>query len=42
MTGNAGQGNYTAAKAGLIGMSKSLAIEVASRGVTVIASRRAS
>jgi 3-oxoacyl-[acyl-carrier protein] reductase len=35
ITGNAGQGNYTAAKAGLIGMSKSLALEVASRGVTV-------
>jgi 3-oxoacyl-[acyl-carrier protein] reductase len=34
-TGNPGQGNYTAAKAGLIGMTKSLAHEVASRGVTV-------
>jgi len=34
-TGNPGQGNYAAAKAGLIGMSKSLAHEVASRGVTV-------
>ncbi len=34
-TGNAGQANYSAAKAGLIGMSKSLAQEVASRGVTV-------
>jgi 3-oxoacyl-[acyl-carrier protein] reductase len=34
-TGNAGQANYAAAKAGLIGMSKSLAQEVASRGVTV-------
>lgn len=34
-TGNPGQGNYAAAKAGLIGMSKSLAAEVASRGVTV-------
>ena len=33
-TGNAGQGNYTAAKAGLIGMTKSLALEVASRNVT--------
>jgi 3-oxoacyl-[acyl-carrier protein] reductase len=35
ITGNPGQGNYTAAKAGLIGMSKSLALEVASRNVTV-------
>ena len=35
VTGNLGQGNYAAAKAGLIGMSKSLAAEVASRGVTV-------
>ncbi|MBO6036870.1 MAG: SDR family oxidoreductase, partial [Acetobacter sp.] len=35
VTGNAGQVNYAAAKAGLIGMSKSLAQEVASRGVTV-------
>lgn len=34
-TGNPGQGNYTAAKAGLAAMSKSLAIEVATRGVTV-------
>ena len=34
-TGNPGQGNYAAAKAGMIGMSKSLAQEVASRGVTV-------
>jgi len=33
--GNAGQANYAASKAGLIGMSKSLAQEVASRGVTV-------
>ena len=33
--GNAGQSNYAAAKAGLIGFSKSLAKEVASRGVTV-------
>jgi 3-oxoacyl-[acyl-carrier protein] reductase len=33
--GNPGQANYVAAKAGLIGMSKSLAIEVATRGVTV-------
>ncbi|MCW2309157.1 3-oxoacyl-[acyl-carrier-protein] reductase [Rhodobium gokarnense] len=35
VTGNAGQGNYAATKAGLIGMSKSLAQEVASRGITV-------
>ncbi len=34
-TGNAGQVNYAAAKAGLVGMSKSLAAEVASRGITV-------
>ena len=34
-TGNPGQVNYAAAKAGLIGMSKSLAYEVASRGITV-------
>ncbi len=34
-TGNAGQANYAAAKAGLIGMTKSLAQEVASRGITV-------
>ncbi len=34
-TGNPGQGNYAAAKAGLIGMSKALAAEIASRGVTV-------
>ena len=34
-TGNPGQGNYAAAKAGTVGMSKSLAYEVASRGVTV-------
>src|SRR5277367_972846 len=33
--GNPGQGNYAAAKAGLIGMSKSLAAEVASRNITV-------
>jgi 3-oxoacyl-[acyl-carrier protein] reductase len=33
--GNAGQANYCAAKAGLIGMSKSLAAEVATRGITV-------
>lgn len=34
-SGNAGQVNYTAAKAGLIGFSKSLAQEIASRGITV-------
>ena len=34
-TGNPGQGNYAAAKAGLVGMSKSLAGEVASRNITV-------
>jgi 3-oxoacyl-[acyl-carrier protein] reductase len=35
VTGNAGQGNYAAAKAGLAGMTKSLAGEVASRNITV-------
>ncbi len=35
VTGNPGQGNYAAAKAGMIGMSKSLAQEVASRNITV-------
>lgn len=35
VTGNAGQANYAASKAGMIGMSKSLAQEVASRNVTV-------
>ena len=35
VTGNAGQGNYAAAKAGMIGMTKALAREVASRHVTV-------
>ncbi len=35
MVGNPGQGNYAASKAGMIGMSKSLAREVASRGITV-------
>jgi 3-oxoacyl-[acyl-carrier protein] reductase len=35
VTGNPGQGNYAAAKAGMIGMTKSLAAEVASRGITV-------
>lgn len=34
-TGNPGQGNYAASKAGLVGMSKALAAEVASRGITV-------
>ncbi len=33
--GNPGQANYAAAKAGLIGMSKALALEVATRGITV-------
>ncbi|MEO8926786.1 MAG: 3-oxoacyl-[acyl-carrier-protein] reductase [Caulobacteraceae bacterium] len=35
VTGNAGQANYAASKAGMIGFSKALAQEVASRGVTV-------
>src|SRR3546814_12332133 len=35
VTGNPGQANYAASKAGLIGMTKSLAQEVASRGVTL-------
>lgn len=35
VTGNPGQTNYAASKAGMIGMTKSLAAEVASRGVTV-------
>lgn len=35
VAGNAGQGNYAASKAGLIGMSKALAQEVASRNITV-------
>ncbi len=35
VTGNPGQANYAAAKAGMIGMSKALAAEVASRGITV-------
>ena len=33
--GNPGQANYAASKAGMVGMSKSLAFEVASRGITV-------
>ena len=37
VTGNPGQANYVASKAGLIGLTKSLALEVANRGVTVIA-----
>jgi 3-oxoacyl-[acyl-carrier protein] reductase len=35
VTGNAGQANYAASKAGMIGLSKALAMEVASRGITV-------
>ncbi|MBM3480096.1 MAG: 3-oxoacyl-[acyl-carrier-protein] reductase [Alphaproteobacteria bacterium] len=35
VTGNPGQANYAAAKAGMIGMSKALAQELASRGITV-------
>lgn len=35
VTGNPGQGNYAASKAGMIGMSKALAAEVASRSITV-------
>jgi len=35
ITGNAGQANYAAAKAGMIGMAKSLAAETATRGITV-------
>jgi 3-oxoacyl-[acyl-carrier protein] reductase len=35
VSGNAGQANYAAAKAGMIGMSKALAAEVATRGITV-------
>ncbi len=34
-TGNPGQGNYAAAKAGLVGLTKALAAEVAARGITV-------
>ena len=33
--GNAGQANYVAAKAGLIGLTKAMAIEIASRNITV-------
>ena len=33
-TGNPGQGNYAASKAGMVGMTKSIAYEVASRGIT--------
>ena len=35
LTGNAGQANYGAAKAAMIGMSKSIAAEIAGRGITV-------
>lgn len=35
VTGNPGQANYAASKAGMIGMSKSMAAEVASRGITI-------
>src|SRR6185295_5216241 len=35
LTGNAGQCNYAASKAGLIGFTKSMALELASRGITV-------
>ncbi|WPX97142.1 3-oxoacyl-[acyl-carrier-protein] reductase [Candidatus Bandiella euplotis] len=35
LTGNAGQSNYAASKAGMIGMTKSLALEVAARGITL-------
>jgi 3-oxoacyl-[acyl-carrier protein] reductase len=35
LTGNPGQANYAAAKAGLLGFTKSLALELASRGITV-------
>jgi 3-oxoacyl-[acyl-carrier protein] reductase len=35
VSGNAGQANYAAAKAGMIGMSKSIAAEIAGRGITV-------
>ena len=35
LSGNAGQSNYAASKAGMIGMTKSLALEVATRGITI-------
>lgn len=35
VTGNPGQANYCASKAGLIGMSKSMALEIATRGITI-------
>ncbi|HDL08227.1 MAG TPA: SDR family oxidoreductase [Desulfobacteraceae bacterium] len=35
LTGNVGQGNYAAAKAGIIGLTKSLALEMATKGITV-------
>ncbi|HUJ02671.1 MAG TPA: SDR family oxidoreductase, partial [Rhizomicrobium sp.] len=34
-TGNAGQANYVASKAGLIGLTRAIAVEVASRNITV-------
>jgi 3-oxoacyl-[acyl-carrier protein] reductase len=34
-SGNAGQANYVAAKAGIIGLTKAIAIEIASRNITV-------
>src|ERR1022692_4392213 len=34
-TGNAGQANYVASKAGLIGLTRAIALEIASRGITV-------
>ena len=35
LMGNAGQGNYSAAKAGVVGFTKTVAKELASRGITV-------
>ena len=35
MRGNAGQGNYSASKAGIIGFTKTMALELASRGIRV-------